>query len=58
MTTGRAHVAAALSDEGASYDAGDSVGARQYPAGNAAVLVELLAGDDVLVRGDLEHAVG
>ena len=43
---------------GARDDAGHAVVAGEDLAGDAAVLVELLHGHEVLVGGDLEHAVG
>ena len=59
MTVGRSGEAMlGVADEGARDDAADAVLAAQDLAGDAAVFIELLQGNDILVRRDLEHGVG
>ena len=58
VAVGGAGVVAAAADEGTGDDAAHAVLAAQDLPGNAAVFVELLHGDHVLMGGDLEHGVG
>ena len=58
MAPGRPAVVTGLALEGARDHPADGVGALQLAACHAARRVQLVDRDDVLVRGDLEHAVG